>query len=189
MLSTAEGDLTVLDGHTPLIGSVVPCEVRVELPDGSALLVAVHGGFVQVDTSHGAAEGLAEGDGPLPGLSTRVTVLAGVAELAGEIDVSRAELARELATQRVSEHASGRGPAAESGEAASEANLGPGRGAGLTGPRRAAPLGVVQEGLAPGRRTSPGRPFAGAAVRRLAGSDELAQTNWMALYSASLAKA
>ncbi len=94
VLSTGEGDLTVLDGHTPLIGSVVPCQVRVELPDGVLLLVAVHGGFVQVDTSHGAAEGLAEGDGPLPGLSTRVTVLAGVAELAGEIDVSRAELAQ-----------------------------------------------------------------------------------------------
>ena len=44
--------------------------------------LAVHGGFLQVDTSPGAAEGLAEGDGPLPGLSTRVTVLAGVAELA-----------------------------------------------------------------------------------------------------------
>ena len=58
-----------------------------------------------------------------PGLSTRVTVLAGMAELAGEIDVARAEVARELATQRVSEHASGRGPGAETGEAASEANL------------------------------------------------------------------
>ena len=123
MLSTGEGDLTVLDGHTPLIGSVVPCQVRVELPDGVLLLVAVHGGFVQVDTSHGAAEGLAEGDGPLPGLSTRVTVLAGVAELAGEIDVSRAELARELATQRVSEHASGRGPVPRPVRPASEANL------------------------------------------------------------------
>ena len=65
--------------------------------------LAVHGGFLQVDTSPGAAEGLAEGDGPLPGLSTRVTVLAGVAELAEEIDVRRAEQAREAATQRVDE--------------------------------------------------------------------------------------
>ena len=55
----------------------------------------MHGGFLQVDTSPGAAEGLAEGDGPLPGLSTRVTVLAGIAELAEEIDVPRAEAARE----------------------------------------------------------------------------------------------
>ena len=75
--------------------------------------LAVHGGFLQVDTSPGAAEGLADGDGPLPGLSTRVTVLAGVAELAAEIDVPRAEEARERAAQRVSELGSGRGPAAE----------------------------------------------------------------------------
>jgi len=123
VLSTSDGDLTVLDGHTPLVGDVVPCQVRVELPDGAELLLAVHGGFVQVDTSPDAAAGLAEGDGPLAGLSTRVTVLAGVAELAGEIDVPRAELARELATQRVGEGTAGRGPAAEVGEAAAETNL------------------------------------------------------------------
>ena len=123
VLSTSDGDLTVLDGHTPLVGDVVPCTLRIEEPDGTELLVAVHGGFVQVDTSPGAAAGLAEGDGPLAGLSTRVTVLAGVAELAGEIDLSRAELARELATQRVHEFSAGRGPATETGQAASAANL------------------------------------------------------------------
>jgi len=123
VLATSDGDLTVLDGHTPLVGDVVPCQVRVELPDGTELVLAVHGGFVQVDTSPGAAAGLAEGDGPLAGLSTRVTVLAGVAELAGEIDVARAELARELATQQVSEATAGRGPAAEAGEGTAEANL------------------------------------------------------------------
>ncbi len=122
VLATSDGDLTVLDGHTPLVGDVVPGEVRVELPDGTELALAVHGGFVQVDTSPGAAAGLVEGDGPLAGLSTRVTVLAGVAELAGEIDVPRAELARELATQRVSEVSSGRGAAIEVGET-SEATL------------------------------------------------------------------
>ena len=42
-----------------------------------------------------------------------MTVLAGVAELASEIDVPRAEVARERATQRVSELGSGRGQAAE----------------------------------------------------------------------------
>ena len=123
VLSTSDGDLTVLDGHTPLVGDVVPCVARAELPDGAELLVAVHGGFVQVDTSPGAAAGLAEGDGPLPGLSTRVTVLAGVAELAGEIDVPRAELAREAATQRLSEGAGSRLPAAESGQAGAEAEV------------------------------------------------------------------
>jgi F-type H+-transporting ATPase subunit epsilon len=116
VLATSEGALTVLDGHTPLVGDVVPGEVKVEQADGAVLRLAVHGGFLQVDTSPGAAEGLAEGDGPLPGLSTRLTVLAGVAELAEEIDVPRAERARETASQRVSELGGGRGGAVEEGE-------------------------------------------------------------------------
>ncbi len=116
VLATSDGALTVLDGHTPLVGDVVPGEVRVEQSEGSEgtlTRLAVHGGFVQVDTSPGAAAGLAEGDGPLAGLSTRVTILAGVAELAEEIDVSRAELAREAATQRISELGGGRAPVSE----------------------------------------------------------------------------
>ena len=109
VLATSEGALTVLDGHTPLVGDIVPCELKVEQPDGPLLRYAVHGGFVQVDTSPDAAEGLAEGDGPLPGLSTRVTVLAGIAELSEEIDVARAEQARDASNQRVNELQSGRG--------------------------------------------------------------------------------
>ena len=67
VLATSEGALTVLDGHTPLVGDVVHCEVKVEQAEGTLVRLAVHGGFLQVDTSPGAAEGLAEGDGPLPG--------------------------------------------------------------------------------------------------------------------------
>ena len=113
VLATSDGALTVLDGHTPLVGDLVPGEVRVEQSDGAQLRLAVHGGFLQVDTSPGAAAGLAEGDGPLPGLSTRVTVLAGVAELADEIDMPRAELAREAASQRLGDLGAGRGPVSE----------------------------------------------------------------------------
>ena len=109
VLATSEGALTVLDGHTSLVGDVAPCELKVEQPDGTTLRLAVHGGFLEVDTSPGAAEGFAEGDGPLPGLSTKVTVLAGIAELAPDIDVPRAERARESAAQRVAELTSGRG--------------------------------------------------------------------------------
>jgi F-type H+-transporting ATPase subunit epsilon len=109
VLATSEGALTVLDGHTPLVGDIVPCELKLEQPDGPLLRFAVHGGFLQVDTSPQAAEGLAEGDGPLPGLSTRVTVLAGIAEVSEEIDVARAEQARDTANQRVNELQSGRG--------------------------------------------------------------------------------
>jgi F-type H+-transporting ATPase subunit epsilon len=116
VLATSDGALTVLDGHTPLVGDVVPCELKVEQADGAVVRLAVHGGFLQVDTSPGAADGLAEGDGPLPGLSTRVTVLAGVAEVAEEIDVPRAERAKEVATQRVNELTSGRGGVEEGDE-------------------------------------------------------------------------
>jgi F-type H+-transporting ATPase subunit epsilon len=116
VLATSDGALTVLDGHTPLVGDVVPCELKLEQPDGPLLRFAVHGGFLQVDTSPHAAEGLAEeGDGPLPGLSTRVTVLAGIAELSEEIDVTRAEEARDAATQRVNDLRSGRGSAGAAG--------------------------------------------------------------------------
>ena len=113
VLATSDGDLTVLDGHTSLVGDLVPCEVKVELPEGDVLRVAAHGGFVQVDTSPGAAGDLAEGDGPLPGLSTRVTLLAGVAARADDIDVPRAQSARDAATQRLSELGGARGPVSE----------------------------------------------------------------------------
>jgi F-type H+-transporting ATPase subunit epsilon len=113
VLTTSDGDLTVLDGHTALVSDVVPCRAKVEQADGTTLLLAVHGGFLQVDTSPGAAEGLAEGDGPLPGLSTKVTVLAGVAELADQIDVPRAQTAKEAAEARVAELSSGRGGASD----------------------------------------------------------------------------
>ena len=113
VLATSDGALTVLDGHTPLVGDVVPCELRVEEAEGNVQRLAVHGGFLQVDTSPGAAEPLAEGDGPLPGLSTRVTVLAGVAERAEEIDVARAESAKDTSAQRLADLNAGRAPAGE----------------------------------------------------------------------------
>jgi F0F1-type ATP synthase epsilon subunit len=116
VLATSDGALTVLDGHTPLVGDIVPCELKLEQAEGELLRLAVHGGFLQIDTSAGAAEGLAEGDGPLAGLSTRVTVLAGIAELSEEIDVTRAEQARDAATQRVNDLGAGRGGSAAAGE-------------------------------------------------------------------------
>ena len=35
VLATSEGDLTVLDGHTPLVGDVVPGLVKVDLAEGA----------------------------------------------------------------------------------------------------------------------------------------------------------
>jgi len=115
ILRTADGDITFLPGHTPLVGAVVPCVVRVVgagESDGAELRAAVHGGFVQVG----------QDAPPDPGESgvprrTRVTLLAGVAELAGEIDTERARVALDAATARVAElGTAGRGAPAVSGE-------------------------------------------------------------------------
>ncbi|MGH9044196.1 MAG: ATP synthase F1 subunit epsilon [Acidimicrobiales bacterium] len=92
VLRTAEGDMTVLDGHTSLIGSVVPGVVRVDPQGAEGLRVVVHGGFVDVSTAPG------EGGG----LTTRVTLLASVAELADEIDVERARRSRQAAQEALS---------------------------------------------------------------------------------------
>ena len=67
-----DGELGVLPGHIPLIAALAPgFPVRVEQEGGDDLRVAVHGGFLSVTR-----------DG--------VSVLAEQAELAQDIDVSRA---------------------------------------------------------------------------------------------------
>lgn len=86
VLRSSDGDLTVLDGHTPLITDVVPGLVRVDPAEGEPVRLAVHGGYMHVETGLG----LDDSDGR----STRVTVLAGIAELADQIDVARAEQAK-----------------------------------------------------------------------------------------------
>jgi F-type H+-transporting ATPase subunit epsilon len=100
MLRTSEGDLTVLAGHTPLVGDVVAVVVRIERPDDTVEAFCVHGGFVQVATAPGAAVGLLEGIGAEE-RTTRVTLLAGIAEPVATIDVARAQAAKEAATARL----------------------------------------------------------------------------------------
>lgn len=95
VLRTTEGDMTVLDGHTSLVAAVVPGIVRVDPVEGEPVNLTVHGGFLQVDTSAGQTEGAPSG------LSTRVTLLAGIAEMVSEIDVDRARQAKEAAEARV----------------------------------------------------------------------------------------
>ncbi|MGH8988270.1 MAG: ATP synthase F1 subunit epsilon [Acidimicrobiales bacterium] len=95
VLRSSEGELTVLDGHTPLVTDVVPGDVRVDVADGDPVHVAVHGGYLQVETTQGTE--------PASGRTTRATLLAGTAELADEIDVARAERARTEAEARVEE--------------------------------------------------------------------------------------
>lgn len=112
VLRSSDGDLTVLDGHTPLVTDVVPAEVRVD-QEHEGVRLAVHGGYLQVE------KGVAR-DGADGGSGTRVTLLAGVAELADHIDVPRAERARTAAAALIEElRSTGRGGGAEA-EAAPE---------------------------------------------------------------------
>ena len=125
MLRTSTGEMTVLDGHTALVGDIVSGLVRVEQPDGATDRLAVHGGFIQVDTRPGAADDLIgphEG-GPLAGLSTRVTLLAGVAERAEDIDTERAQTAQEAASQLVADLRSASGPVADREEGGTNVEL------------------------------------------------------------------
>ena len=80
---TTTGDLAFLAGHVPFIGVLDAHPVRIVLENGSEQVVAVHHGFVEVS--------------PTEGETTRVPVLSDLAELASDIDVARAEAARDRA--------------------------------------------------------------------------------------------
>jgi F-type H+-transporting ATPase subunit epsilon len=74
---TTEGEIAFMPGHQPLLGALGTAKVRVIQPDGEQT-AAVHEGFVEVT-------------------GERVVVLSDVAELPDQIDVSRAQAAKERA--------------------------------------------------------------------------------------------
>lgn len=76
------GEVGFQPGHTPFLGALDIASLRVLRDDGSEEAIAVHGGFVEVSND-------------------RVTVLSDAAELAGDIDVARAEQARGDAQTRL----------------------------------------------------------------------------------------
>ncbi|MFC4769514.1 F0F1 ATP synthase subunit epsilon [Effusibacillus consociatus] len=76
------GDLGILPGHTPLVTTLKISGVRIRLKDGSEQQVAVSGGFMEVKPD-------------------KITILAEAAELPEEIDVDRAQRARERAEARL----------------------------------------------------------------------------------------
>jgi F-type H+-transporting ATPase subunit epsilon len=88
MARSSEGEFTILPQHTPTVGDIVPGLVRVATTGGE-LAFCVHGGYFQV------------GPDDEPGV-TRATVLAGVAELVAQIDVARAQVAKEAAESQLS---------------------------------------------------------------------------------------
>lgn len=75
---TSDGDIAFLPGHVPLLGSLGTAKVRALLPGGGEQVAAVHGGFVEVSNDS-------------------VKILSDVAELPDQIDVPRAEAARDRA--------------------------------------------------------------------------------------------
>ncbi len=72
------GEVAFLTGHAPFLGALETGVVRVKTSGGDEV-AAVHGGFVEVRDN-------------------RVIILSDVAELAKDIDVSRAEQAKSSAT-------------------------------------------------------------------------------------------
>ncbi len=72
------GEVAFLTGHAPFLGALETGLVRVKTSGGEEI-AAVHGGFVEVRDD-------------------RVIVLSDVAELAADIDTSRAQRAKDAAT-------------------------------------------------------------------------------------------
>ena len=83
-----EGELGILPHHAPLMTALVPGEIVIRKTGQEDVLMAVGGGFMEVRPD-------------------RVTILADSAERAEEIDVSRAEAARQSAQQLLSGRPSG----------------------------------------------------------------------------------
>jgi F-type H+-transporting ATPase subunit epsilon len=80
---TTDGEIAFLPGHVPFLGALGIGVVRSLLPERGEQGVAVHGGFVEVSND-------------------RVIVLSDVAELAEQIDVERARIAKQGAEERLS---------------------------------------------------------------------------------------
>ncbi len=75
------GDIAFLPGHSPFVGALEIATVTIR-SGGNDELVAVHGGFVEVSND-------------------TVTILSDVAELASQIDVERARVAKDKAEERI----------------------------------------------------------------------------------------
>ena len=78
------GGFQVLKSHAPLLSSITAGEVKVVSDDGSETRYATSGGFVEVREN-------------------KVVMLAETAEQADQIDVKRAEFARDRAEKRLAE--------------------------------------------------------------------------------------
>lgn len=81
-IPTAEGEITVLPMHAPLISVLVPGVIEYKNISGEIQLASVSGGFVEV-------------------LNNQVVIMADTAERAEEVDEVRAEEARKKAEEAI----------------------------------------------------------------------------------------
>lgn len=79
---STEGEIGILPGHQPVLLALEIASVRVQEAGGDEIVYAVHQGFLEYRDE-------------------RLTVLADVAERPEEIDVQRAEAARDRALQHL----------------------------------------------------------------------------------------
>ena len=82
---TLEGDAAFMEGHIPMIGALATGIVRVIADGEPERQIAVHSGFVEVTPTDGGA--------------TKVAVLSDMAELAEDVDLSRAQGAKDRAEE------------------------------------------------------------------------------------------
>jgi F-type H+-transporting ATPase subunit epsilon len=87
------GEIAFLPGHSPFLGAVIENHTRVYLTDGTVQDIAVHLGFVEVGPDH-------------------VSILSDAAELAQDINVTRAEEAKRRAEEQLRTEHSAEGEAA-----------------------------------------------------------------------------
>jgi F-type H+-transporting ATPase subunit epsilon len=82
-IPTIQGEITVLANHVPVVSIIEPGELKIR-KENENIFMAVTGGFFQVT-------------------GKKVTILADAAERADEIDIERAERAREQAKKLLEE--------------------------------------------------------------------------------------
>ena len=81
-----DGEIAFLAGHVPYLGALRDDPVRILMAGGAETAIAVHGGFVEVSNDH-------------------VVVLSDLAELKEDIDVARAERAKQAAEETLARDA------------------------------------------------------------------------------------
>ncbi|MCK5061962.1 ATP synthase F1 subunit epsilon [Candidatus Parcubacteria bacterium] len=81
---TKQGEITVLPSHIPLVAGLMSGVIEIVKEDGNSEIMSVSGGFIEVSKN-------------------KVVILADTAERAEEIDMAKAEEARERAKKTIKE--------------------------------------------------------------------------------------